>query len=518
MRLFRRYIEYTFGTFSIYYLICIVSSQRLDCVVDNWGSWSKCSKFCSIGESIRNRTVIQEPNWIFAKPCPSLKESKDCGEKKKCEYVCNEQLEVCQCQSGYELDSDHKSCRDIDECFPNNGLGPCHHKCKNLNSTYKCSCHDGFILAPNKHSCFFENKKELCSPENKHFVNGTCVCSNQLHGVRCDRNETLCKNVICEGQTVCSSFIHTPNKCVKKENQLSLLLEIPYSMYNTEMYKYKVDLYLEALMSGIYPEIKSLTELNIMKQIKSISKKFYVEGTHSIEVTSAHTYVKFIVFEFKDNKYREIEISAVCDILSSSHINCMGKKDCEILQNAGYECPLFIYKTSFGAQIDKLKKKSFLWLYCLLSIVAVIGLVGYVFKFKKLKKRKNENPNTLLHSRHTAKFQCDQNTVSVCEGLKDKCQDINLDKCNGLYGEDSDRLYESIDNLSNLIDTHDSAVKSKQKLVVDLNCHYDVPKKSDSQRCNDSMKYTSSDRYTDISNMICPTKYENLNRNAHLPK
>lgn len=40
---------------------------------------------------------------------------------------------------------------DNDECVVNNG--GCQHDCKNTMGSYVCSCHNGFMLAENKHDC-----------------------------------------------------------------------------------------------------------------------------------------------------------------------------------------------------------------------------------------------------------------------------------------------------------------------------------------------------------------------------
>lgn len=37
---------------------------------------------------------------------------------------------------------------DIDECAI---LGSCSQECYNLKGSFKCSCHDGYVLSPNDH-------------------------------------------------------------------------------------------------------------------------------------------------------------------------------------------------------------------------------------------------------------------------------------------------------------------------------------------------------------------------------
>ncbi|GFT41556.1 putative vitellogenin receptor, partial [Nephila pilipes] len=49
----------------------------------------------------------------------------------------------CYCDDGYSLDSDNKTCSDINECLIE---GFCSQQCTNLVGSYKCSCLEGFVL------------------------------------------------------------------------------------------------------------------------------------------------------------------------------------------------------------------------------------------------------------------------------------------------------------------------------------------------------------------------------------
>ncbi|KAM9765448.1 CUB and sushi domain-containing protein 3 [Menidia menidia] len=62
----------------------------------------------------------------------------------------------CYCSPGFVLLDDGKTCRDVDECAVNGGLGPCMQQCLNSPGSYRCSCTSGHILAGDGHSCFAE--------------------------------------------------------------------------------------------------------------------------------------------------------------------------------------------------------------------------------------------------------------------------------------------------------------------------------------------------------------------------
>lgn len=58
---------------------------------------------------------------------------------------------VCKCSDGYQLNSDQKSCGDIDEC--SDGSTPCAQLCENMLGSFRCSCFSGFALTSDEVSC-----------------------------------------------------------------------------------------------------------------------------------------------------------------------------------------------------------------------------------------------------------------------------------------------------------------------------------------------------------------------------
>lgn len=53
---------------------------------------------------------------------------------------------------------------DIDECVANNA--GCEHICNNEAGGYSCSCEGGFMLAPDRHSCYGKVPFEIISYVN----------------------------------------------------------------------------------------------------------------------------------------------------------------------------------------------------------------------------------------------------------------------------------------------------------------------------------------------------------------
>ncbi|XP_059222428.1 putative vitellogenin receptor isoform X2 [Stomoxys calcitrans] len=66
---------------------------------------------------------------------------------------------VCSCFNGYKLDSDRRTCLDVNECEE---LDPCAQVCENNLGSYRCSCYPEFMMRPDKTSCkSIESEKSL---------------------------------------------------------------------------------------------------------------------------------------------------------------------------------------------------------------------------------------------------------------------------------------------------------------------------------------------------------------------
>ncbi|XP_029163192.1 fibrillin-1-like isoform X1 [Nylanderia fulva] len=117
----------------------------------------------------------------------------------------------CTCHDGYVLAEDRATCEDVDECA--NRSSPCSHICRNTIGTYTCECPPGFILTDDNATCA-ERKYcmhlNLCSHICEYTKDGPrCVCPLGFY-LSDDRVTCLDVNE-CLEFTVCSyECVNTP--------------------------------------------------------------------------------------------------------------------------------------------------------------------------------------------------------------------------------------------------------------------------------------------------------------------
>ncbi|XP_066544690.1 SCO-spondin [Amia ocellicauda] len=101
---------------------CVLQPCPAGCVVSEWSSWSECSASCGGGVSVRNKTVLQEPE-SGASDCPPTLEQHTACNTHSCEPECPAGQVVSRCAS-----SCPHTCADLwpeTQCLP----GPCQPGC-----------------------------------------------------------------------------------------------------------------------------------------------------------------------------------------------------------------------------------------------------------------------------------------------------------------------------------------------------------------------------------------------------
>ncbi|XP_043277982.1 vitellogenin receptor-like isoform X2 [Venturia canescens] len=111
-----------------------------------------CDEFtCRIGGCLTFEKVCDGTQDCFDGSDEDGECSTACKDADVCKQLCQKTPTgaLCLCQKGYTLDSDERSCVDVDECK----LQVCPQICHNQPGSFTCSCFEGFLLRGNRVSC-----------------------------------------------------------------------------------------------------------------------------------------------------------------------------------------------------------------------------------------------------------------------------------------------------------------------------------------------------------------------------
>ncbi|KAJ6653814.1 hypothetical protein lerEdw1_008658 [Lerista edwardsae] len=101
--------------------------------------------------------------------------------KHGCEHECvnTEDTYVCSCRTGYTLNRDRKTCKRIDHCAESDH--GCEHLCLNTGESYVCQCSEGFIINEDLKTC---SRVDYCLLSN-HGCEHLCVNSERSYACQC---------------------------------------------------------------------------------------------------------------------------------------------------------------------------------------------------------------------------------------------------------------------------------------------------------------------------------------------
>ncbi|NXW89006.1 MATN4 protein, partial [Alopecoenas beccarii] len=119
----------------------------------------------------------------------------------------------CECNPGYRLNMDGKTCSPIDACA--DGRHGCQHHCVSAHGSYSCRCRAGYYLNQDKRSC---TMIDYCSFGN-HSCQHECVSIPSGHYCRCRSGFTLQPDGrSCRATDLCNGVDHGCEfKCVSTE-------------------------------------------------------------------------------------------------------------------------------------------------------------------------------------------------------------------------------------------------------------------------------------------------------------
>ncbi|XP_037733075.1 matrilin-4 [Chelonia mydas] len=116
----------------------------------------------------------------------------------------------CECNPGYKLSTDGKTCSPIDACA--DGKHGCEHQCVSSHGSYTCRCRTGYDLNQDKKTCTMIN---YCNFGN-HSCQHTCVSIPNGYYCRCNDGFTLqADGKACQASDICNGIDHGCEfKCV----------------------------------------------------------------------------------------------------------------------------------------------------------------------------------------------------------------------------------------------------------------------------------------------------------------
>ncbi|XP_054275840.1 fibrillin-1-like [Macrosteles quadrilineatus] len=164
---------------------CINEEGAFYCTCPTGYSLLPDKKTCSRGDCLKQCHLEGIEDSICSCPEYFKTKTRNCESGGNlCSQLCtnNEESFICHCRDGYYLDSDLKSCLDIDECQEEN-ICSSNKTCINTEGSYSCNCPPGFreangSICEDIDECSFtvDEGASLCSH----------VCTNTLGSFRCE--------------------------------------------------------------------------------------------------------------------------------------------------------------------------------------------------------------------------------------------------------------------------------------------------------------------------------------------
>ncbi|XP_038066276.1 fibrillin-1-like isoform X2 [Patiria miniata] len=117
---------------------------------DRYGrcSMAICSTYCpsSRGSCVRPNVYRCRPGY-YGRTCQYDVNECQSESSNQCSQICINTVGSyrCECNTGYLLASNGRSCTDIDECSMSR-TQDCHHRCVNTPGSYRCECYWGYDL------------------------------------------------------------------------------------------------------------------------------------------------------------------------------------------------------------------------------------------------------------------------------------------------------------------------------------------------------------------------------------
>uniref|UniRef100_A0A671PNQ7 Multiple epidermal growth factor-like domains protein 6 n=1 Tax=Sinocyclocheilus anshuiensis TaxID=1608454 RepID=A0A671PNQ7_9TELE len=175
----------------------------LSCAVNNGGCEHECVQLSPVHFQCRCRRGSQL----------TADRKNPCAERNGgCVHLCRSDggHAVCSCHQGFMLAPDQKNCEDVDEC--ETGLAACAHSCRNTPGSFSCICNPGYELGSDGRKCYrieieivnsCDSDNGGCSHHCQHDTLGPVCSCNQGYQLVEDRKTCLDLEECEEGTSCC---------------------------------------------------------------------------------------------------------------------------------------------------------------------------------------------------------------------------------------------------------------------------------------------------------------------------
>ena len=202
-------------------------------------------------------------------------------------------------------------------------------------------------------------------------------------------------------------------------------------------------------------------------QVIDKPQRYYVENLYKIQVKTSYTYAKFVVLDLHDG-YVKMIVPEICRLLESTDVECVGGRQCNIMEEYGVNCPSFDVNIPLREPIKEPETKP--WIYVLVCgfVLLLLMLVVLLFLYAKRRKPSQDPMQVLYHanSNNSASFshvplRSDYAPLSPGNTTWTSAEDASLSheaENVELYNNDGESIhndgpiYESISSLKKVIE------------------------------------------------------------------